>query len=175
MSSPFLGQLMLAGFNFAPVGWASASGQLLPISQNTALFSLLGTFYGGDGRSTFALPNMQGNLALGMGQSTTGSQYEIGEASGEQTVTLLQSEVPAHNHSLLTASGKANEASPAGNSLGDAKEAPGALYTNAVTPLVNMSASAVSVTGSSQPHNNLMPYLALNWVIAMQGIFPSRA
>jgi microcystin-dependent protein len=174
MSSPFLGQLMLAGFNFAQVGWATATGQLLPISSNTALFSLLGTFYGGDGRSTFGLPNMQGNVAIGFGQSPGLSLYDIGETGGSQTVTLLQSEVPAHSHSVQGAGGKANGSTPVGNSLADAKEAPGNLYSNATTPLVNMSTSAISSFGGSQPHNNMMPYLALNWVIAMQGIFPSR-
>ena len=175
MSSQFVGQLMLVGFNFPPLGWATTSGQLLPISQNTALFSLLGTFYGGDGRSTFGLPNLQGCVANSFGQGPGLSLYDQGETGGSSTVTLIASEVPAHTHALNTAAGKGNVSTPAGNSFVDAKEAPGAMYSATTAPVVNMSTSAVTSFGGSQPHNNLMPYLVLNWVIAMQGIFPSRS
>jgi microcystin-dependent protein len=175
MSSQFVGQLMLCGFNFPPVQWATASGQLLSISQNTALFSLLGTQYGGDGRSTFALPNMQGNVAMSFGQGPGLSSYSQGETGGAQNITLLATEVPPHNHTLNTDGGRGTLSTPGGNSFVDGKEAPGSIYSATTTPAVNMSTSAVSLYGGSQPHNNLMPYLVLNWVIALQGIFPSRS
>ena len=173
MADPFLGQLALVGFNFAPTNWAFAAGQILPLSQNTALFSLLGTMYGGDGRSNFALPNLQGNVALGVGQSTGLDLYVQGEVGGSQTVTLLPQMTPNHTHSLVVSSLTGDQEKPAGNAFGDAKQV-GALYTSTPTPLVPMSPSAVSPYGTPGPHNNMMPYLALNWIIALQGVFPTR-
>jgi microcystin-dependent protein len=170
----FIGQLMLVGFNFAPYGWQFAAGQVLPIQQYAALFSLLGTYYGGNGTSNFQLPNLQGNVAIGFGLGAGLSSYDIGQSGGAQTVTLTASTVPPHAHSVKTASGIANQGTPQGNVLGDAKHATGNLYTNVTTPVLNMAPQAVSSVGSNLPHNNMMPYLALNWVIAMTGVYPSR-
>ncbi len=172
MSNQFVGELRLVGFNFPPTGWAFAQGQLLPISQNTALFSLLGTFYGGDGKSTFALPNLQGSVAIGQGQGTGLSPRFIGEQAGSPTITLLTSEVPPHNHTV-NGGGPQNQTSPANNALANAN--PLMPYTAAITPLNPMSVQAVSIVGSSFPHNNMMSFLSLNWIIAMQGVFPPRS
>lgn len=173
MADQFVGEVRLVGFNFAPVGWATAAGQLLPISQNTALFSLLGIFYGGDGRSNFALPNLQGNVPIAQGQGPGLSPRDIGETGGEQSVTLLVSEVPQHTHTVQSAGGRTDQASPIGNAIGDPKQA-GTYYASGA-PDSPMSPAAISNFGSNQPHNNMMPYLVLNWVIALQGIFPARS
>lgn len=170
---PFVGQLMLVGFNFAPKGFALAQGQLLPISSNTALFSLLGTTYGGNGKSTFQLPNMQGNVAVGFGQGPGLSLYDLGETGGSQSVTLLVNETPAHTHTAMGRNTKAETNPPVGHSLAEC--ASGNIYTNTTTPLVPMSENAISPFGSNQPHNNMMPYVGLNWVIALQGVFPPRS
>lgn len=173
MADPFLGQLMLVSFNFAPQGWALAQGQILPISSNTALFSLLGTQYGGNGTSNFQLPNMQGNVAVGAGQSPGLSLYSQGETGGSSTVTLLASETPNHNHSLLARSGLSATASPSGTSLADSKA--GSIYNSTASPLAQMSQNSLAVyDGGSQPHENMMPYLGMYWIIALQGVFPSR-
>jgi microcystin-dependent protein len=170
---PFVGQLMLVGFNFAPIGFALAQGQTLSISSNTALFSLLGTTYGGDGRSNFKLPNMQGNVAVGFGQGPGLSLYDLGETGGSQTVTLLVNETPLHTHTAQAKNIKAEVNPPAGHSLADSSS--GNIYTNTTTPLVPMSPNAISPFGGNQPHNNMMPYVGLNWVIALQGVFPARS
>jgi microcystin-dependent protein len=174
MSDPFVAEIRIVGFNFAPTGWAFCNGQLLPISQNTALFSLLGTFYGGDGKSTFALPNMQGNAAIGSGQSTTGTEYFLGQESGSEFVTLLQSEIPVHTHQVRvsTEQGDLQEPAPA-RSLARPN---GALPFVAGTPptATQMAPEQLAIAGGSLPHNNMMPYLTLNYVIAMQGVFPAR-
>ena len=171
MSDPFVGQLSLVGFNFAPKGWAITAGQLLPISQNTALFSLLGTFYGGDGKSTFGLPNLQGCAAVGQGSGAGLSQYFIGETGGSQNVTLLASETPPHTHTLNGSTGSGQN-SPQNNGWGNTT--PNPMYFNTTTPNAQLSVNAVSIYGGSQPHNNMMPYQTLLWIIAMQGVFPSR-
>jgi microcystin-dependent protein len=174
MSEPFVGQLMLVAFNFAPVGWQLAQGQLVSISQNTALFSLLGTQYGGNGTSNFALPNLQGNVPVGAGQGAGLSQYLMGDTGGSSTVTLLASETPNHNHACMAKSVLADQTSPLGNSFADNKI--GNLYTNTAAPLTSMSATALAVfNGGSQPHENKMPYLGMYWVIAFQGVFPARS
>lgn len=174
MADQFIGEIRCVGFNFPPTGWAYCNGQLLPISQNTALFSLLGTFYGGDGKSTFALPNLQGNVALHQGQGPGLSFRVLGEASGSAYITLLTSEMPVHNH---TYRGDFEDTPPnlgTPSSVASICEGP-TLLTTATSPQVPMSFNAIGVTGGSQPHNNMMPYLTLNFVIALQGIFPSRA
>ena len=175
MSDPFVGQIQLFAFNFAPVGWALCAGQLLPISQNTALFSLLGTYYGGDGRSNFALPNLQGSIALSMGEGPGLSQYALGEVGGETQVTLLTSEIPAHTHTLpvSSADGKINTPSSADflGAVGGGLSKKAAAY--ATTPNGNMATQGTA--GSSQAHNNMAPYLTLNYCIALQGIFPPRS
>jgi microcystin-dependent protein len=172
----FLGQLALVPYNFAPAGWEFAQGQILPLSQNTALFSLLGTFYGGDGRSTFALPNLEGNVVVSQGQGAGLANYIIGETGGTSTVTLLLSQLPAHTHTPQGVSQKADQADPHGLALANGENSSGGtldLYASG-TPSLAMNANALASAGGSQAHNNLMPYLALNWIIALQGVFPTR-
>ena len=167
---PFLGELRLFGFNFAPVGWAMCQGQLIGISQNTALFSLLGTMYGGDGMSTFGLPDLRGRTAVGMGQGPGLADYVQGQVGGTETVTLTAAQLPAHNHSVA-ASSAATGKSPAATVPG--YTADGSTY--GTTADLAMSPTMVGGGGGGQPHANLQPYLALNWCIALQGIFPSRS
>jgi len=180
MSNPFLAEIRIFGFNFAPVGWALCQGQLLPISQNAALFSLLGTTYGGDGRSNFALPNLQGSAPMFYGQGPGLSQHDIGETGGSPTVTLQQSEMPSHNHSFMANNANATVASPAGavymagHYSDQGKEGQVDLYAVTNTPATSLNPAALSITGGGGPHNNLQPYLTLNFCIAMQGIFPPR-
>jgi microcystin-dependent protein len=175
MSSPFVAEIRMFGFYFAPTGWAQCNGQLLPISQNTALFSLLGTMYGGDGKSTFALPNLIGSVPLNWGQSSTGTNYDLGQQSGSEYVTLIQSEMPAHTHFLRAQNidpAEVNAPSPTvvlGQSNNGNTYAP-----RSAGNIVNLNFQAASVTGSSTPHNNMMPYLTVNFCIAMQGVFPQR-
>lgn len=169
----FIGEIMLVPYNFAPRGWAFCAGQILPISQNTALFSLIGTTYGGNGQTTFALPNLQGRAALGQGQGPGLSRYDLGEQDGVESVTLVASQLPVHTHSLRVATDPAsgiapNGAYPApttggvGNEYGTVQAAP-------------MAPNAVGPTGGDQPHTNMQPYLTLNYIIALEGIFPQRA
>jgi microcystin-dependent protein len=173
MSDSFVGELMLVAFNFNPVGWQIAAGQLVSISQNTALFSLLGTQYGGNGTSNFQLPNMQGSVPVGAGQGAGLNQYFQGETGGESAVTLLPSETPNHNHICMARSALADATSPIGNSLADNKT--GSLYTTTTTPLAPMATTALpNFNGGNQPHENMMPYLGMYWIIAFQGTFPSR-
>ncbi|HEX8501245.1 MAG TPA: tail fiber protein [Pyrinomonadaceae bacterium] len=169
MSDPFVAEIRMFGFNFAPTGWAQCNGQLLPISQNTALFSLLGTTYGGDGKSTFALPNLQGSTPLHPGQGQGLSLYDLGQQSGSEFVTLLESEMPFHSHSY-----GATEENGVSNNPGN--NAPGVGSAIYATPaaLVPMAFQALAPAGGSLPHNNLMPYLVVNFCIAMQGVFPPR-
>jgi len=174
MANPFLGQLTLVGFNFAPRNWAFAAGQILPISTNAALFSLFGTMYGGDGKTNFGLPNLVGNAAMGMGQGPGLQDYIQGDTGGSQTVTLINNTVPPHSHNLLVSAAPGNQPDPGGHSLADARSAGGNLYTPTTTPILQMSPAAVSSFGSGNSHNNMMPYQALNWVVALQGVFPSR-
>lgn len=176
MSNPFVAEIRIFAGNFAPTGWAQCNGQILPLSQNTALFSLLGTTYGGDGKSNFALPNMQGNAPMHPGQGPGLSLRDLGEAGGEQTVTLLQTEMPSHSHTAQ-----------AGNSVG--QESPqnafwGTTIKGHSVPMyaaslqatnVQMNPNALSQAGNSLPHNNMPPYLALTFIIALQGVFPPRS
>lgn len=173
MAEPFIGQIMMAGFNFAPRGWALCNGQLMSIAQNTALFSLLGTYYGGDGRVTFALPNLQGRATVHQGQGPGLSPYVIGEESGEQNVTLISTEMPMHTHGANAVSGAGDKPSPIGNFW--AGEAGGITFTYATGPAnTTMNVMAIGLAGGSQPHNNQQPFLGLTFVIALEGIFPSR-
>ncbi|HJW93091.1 MAG TPA: tail fiber protein [Thermoanaerobaculia bacterium] len=175
MSSPFVAEIRFWAGNFAPTGYALCAGQLLPISQNTALFSLLGTFYGGDGKSTFALPDLQDNVPVNQGQSTTGTQYFIGEQSGVPYVTLLTTEMPVHTHNM---GGSFNTGDlPVGdpNSV-LTKTQPGSIYqTTSNQQIVQFAPQMIGIAGGSQPHNNMMPFLVLTAIIALQGIFPPRS
>jgi microcystin-dependent protein len=173
MADPFVAEIRIFPFNFAPTGWATCDGQILPLSQNTALFSLLGTTYGGNGKSNFALPNMQGNAPMHPGQGQGLSLHDLGEIGGSQSVTLLESEIPAHSHTVNAGGyfdiGDTNVQS--GNIL--AKSASGFAYA-AAQNLTFMSPSALPPAGASFPHNNMQPYLTLNFCIALQGVFPPR-
>ncbi|HEU4612084.1 MAG TPA: tail fiber protein [Kofleriaceae bacterium] len=171
MSQPFIGEIRMVGFNFAPRGWAFCAGQLLPISQYDALFALIGTIYGGDGQSTFALPNMAGRLPVHQGQGPGLSNYVIGEAAGTESVALVAQQIPQHAHSVIAASGGTRSASPSGNMLGSGEAD---VYTRGTAAPVNMAPNAIAPSGGSQPHDNMQPYLCINFVIALEGIFPSR-
>jgi microcystin-dependent protein len=181
MSNPFVAEIRIFPFNFPPTGWAFCNGQLLPLSQNTALFSLLGTTYGGDGKSNFALPNLQGNTPMFYGQGPGLSLYDIGETGGEQNHTLLLGELPSHPHTLNAQTATGSTSDPNGNTLSegqwnDNQGHSGAVqYYSATAPNVNMGPNATGFTGSNQPHNNMMPYLTLNFCIALQGVFPPRS
>jgi microcystin-dependent protein len=173
MANPFVAEIRIFPFNFPPKGWAFCDGQLLPLSQNTALFSLLGTTYGGDGKSNFALPNLQGSSPLHQGQGPGLSEYFLGESGGSDTVTLLQGEMAMHGHNLIGDVAQANTSTP-GPSASYARSTPGNAYKNTTTSLTPMSVNAIAPAGGDQPHNNLMPYLTLNFCIAMQGVYPPR-
>jgi microcystin-dependent protein len=172
MSDQFVAEIRVFSCNFAPTGWAQCNGQVLPISQNTALFSLLGTTFGGDGKSNFALPNLQGNYPLNFGQGAGLSLRDLGETAGEAAVTLLLTQMPAHAHTVNCAT-TSNAASPANAVFGGAGRGKPPAYAPGPAA-VAMSASAVATAGGGQPHNNLSPYLVLNFCIALQGIFPAR-
>jgi microcystin-dependent protein len=171
VADPFVAEIRIFPFNFAPRGWAWCDGQLMPLSQNTALFSLLGTTYGGDGKSTFALPDIQGRAVMHPGQGPGLSLHDLGEIGGSETVTLLESEIPAHSHTVGASEADGTERSPAGQRL-----ATGVAISPYQTPgpLTNLSASAVSPAGGNQPHNNLQPYVTFYFNIALQGVFPPR-
>jgi microcystin-dependent protein len=173
MADPFVAEIRIFGFNFAPKGWAFCDGQILPLSQNTALFSLLGTTYGGNGKSTFALPNLQGSVPVHPGQGPGLSLYDLGQTGGTETVTLTDAEMPAHTHTMRDHDldlGELNAPSPV-RSL--AQSSNSTCYTAAAN-LVQMNFQALSIAGGSLPHNNMMPYLTLYYCIALQGVFPPR-
>jgi len=175
MSDPFVAEIRILGFNFAPKGWAFCNGQILPLSQNTALFSLLGTTYGGDGRSNFALPNLQGMSPLQQGQGPGLSLYE---SSGSSTVTLLQNELPVHSHAINCVDGgrlKGQIGDPTNSILVKTSGTPANAYNSGGALNQQMNLNMVAPVGGSQPHNNMMPYLTLNFCIALQGIFPARS
>lgn len=173
MADPFVAEIRIVPFNFAPKGWAFCNGQILPLSQNTALFSLLGTTYGGDGRSNFALPDLQGRAPMQPGQGPGLSLRDLGESGGSETVTLLESEIPAHTHALRASTFPAQSADPTGAVL--ARTVGGAVYNPDTGNQVPMAPEAVATVGGSLPHNNLQPYLTLNFAIALQGVFPPRS
>ena len=172
MADPFVAEIRIFPFNFAPRGWALCNGQLMPISQNTALFSLLGTTYGGNGSSNFALPNLQGRAAMHPGQGQGLTPRTLGETGGSDTVTLLQSEIPVHTHTLMASNEIGEDRKAAGEAM--ARSTGGALYGPGPTSPVAMAPQAVAPVGSDLPHNNLMPYLTLHFCIALQGVFPPR-
>lgn len=171
MSEPFVAEIKIVGFNFAPRNWAMCDGQIIQIRQNTALFSLLGTTYGGNGESTFALPNLMGRAPMHHGQGPGLSNYVLGETSGSQNVTLLQNQLPAHIHSLNANSSAADRVDPAGAVLAQSGSEP--IYgTGGAT--TTLSSGALAPTGGSQPHNNMQPYLGLLFVISLAGYYPPR-
>ena len=169
MSSPYVGEIRMFGGNFAPAGWAFCDGQLMPISENETLFQLIGTTYGGDGQSTFAMPNLQSRLPLHMGNS-----FVIGQAAGVEQVTLTTSQIPGHSHPVLATSNAANATAPFGSVL------PGRSTLATVTPygsdapIISTSPAAISTVGGSQPHSNIQPFLCINFIISLFGVFPSQ-
>src|SRR5258708_36182998 len=173
MSSPFVAEIRIFAGNFAPTGWALCNGQLLPISQNTALFSLLGTTDGGDGKSTCALPNLQGSAPMQAGQGPGLSLRSLGEIGGEQNVTLLQTEMPAHSHGAQAATG-GGQPSPVGNAWASGLKTGPSLYSATSANNVQMNPFGTSIAGGNLPHNNMPPFLCLTFIIALQGVFPPR-
>jgi microcystin-dependent protein len=172
MGQPFIGEIRMFAGSFAPAGWAFCDGQLLPISENDALFTLIGTIYGGDGQETFALPNLQSRLPLHQGTGPSGTSYIIGEASGAEEVTLTVQQIPVHSHAPLASSSPGNSGTPA-NSVW-AKPAAVTMYQAGVVPDASMSVQAVLPAGGSQPHENMMPFLVVSFIISLFGLFPRR-
>ena len=172
MADPFVAEIRIFPFNFAPKGWAWCNGQLLPLSQNTALFSLLGTTYGGDGKSTFALPDLEGRVPMHPGQGPGLSLHDLGETGGSETVTLLTSEMPFHTHGLRASLDAGDVAIP-GPTRVLASSAQGVIY-NTTAPATPMAPEALAPAGGDQPHNNMQPYLTFYFNIALQGVFPPR-
>jgi microcystin-dependent protein len=173
MADPFVAEIRIFPFNFAPKGWAWCDGQLLPLSQNTALFSLLGTTYGGDGKSNFALPDLQASAPMHPGQGPGLSDHFLGETGGSETVTLLESEMPSHAHTMQGSSGDADLQSPAptevlSNSIG------ANAYGTGTASLAQLAPETLVPAGGGQPHNNMQPYLTFFFNIALQGVFPPR-
>jgi microcystin-dependent protein len=170
MSTPFLGQVTLFSFGFAPKGWAMCNGQIMPINQNQALFSLLGTTFGGNGVTTFALPDLRGRISVGFGQGPGLSNYGLGQVGGQESHTLLVTEIPSHSHPA-NFSGSADQSDPTGHYWA---ADPNGNVTFATSGSDTMGASAIGIAGGGLPHTNLAPYLTLNFCIALTGIFPSR-
>jgi len=172
MADPFVAEIRIFPFNFAPKGWAWCDGQLMPLSQNTALFSLLGTTYGGDGKSNFALPDLQGRAPMHPGQGPGLSLHDLGETGGSETVTLLESEIPSHSHALRASNEQGEENDPANAVL--AGSVGNFLYQPAGSPATSFAPEALAPAGGDAPHNNLMPFLTFYFSIALQGVFPPR-
>ena len=179
MSEPFIGQVQPLAFNFAPRGWAQCNGQILSIAQNTALFALIGTMYGGNGQSTFALPDLQSRVPMHKGQLTGDGTFTQGETGGTETVTLTVSTMPGHNHGFHGTSADANSARPTdGATLAKVHELSGgtaAFYYAPDTTPQPLNPASLDMIGGNQPHDNLQPYLTINWCIALLGIFPPRS
>lgn len=167
MSDPFIGEIRIFGGNFAPVGWALCQGQLLPISQNDALFALIGTTYGGDGQQTFALPDLRSRVPLHQGAG-----YVLGQMAGEESVTLTTNQIPSHSHAPQASSATGSSTSPGGNVYAAAPA--GVNWYSSAAPSAAMAPNMVGPSGGSQPHDNMIPFLAMNFIIALQGIFPSQ-
>jgi microcystin-dependent protein len=170
MSTPFIGEIRLFGGNFAPAGWAFCSGQLMPISENDALFTLIGTTYGGDGQTTFALPNLQGRLPVHMGTGPGLSPRTIGESGGVESVTLTTQQIPTHNHAPLAFSTGGDQATPQNGVWAGSSDS---RYSTSA-PSLAMKNTLVGAAGGSQPHENMMPYLAISFIISLFGVFPTQ-
>lgn len=180
MADPYVGEIRMVGFNFAPQGWALCSGQLLPIAQYTALFSLLGTYYGGNGVTTFALPDLRGRVPVNQGQGPGLSSYVIGQTGGVEGVTLMAPNMPAHNHSVNINNQSATQTDPTNGIIsvvndGGGREAKSYPAYTKNGPTGTMSSQAIGVAGGSQPHENRQPFLTINFIIALNGIFPPRS
>lgn len=174
MADPFVAEIRIFPFNFAPKGWAWCDGQLLPLSQNTALFSLLGTTYGGNGKSNFALPDLQGRVPMHPGQGPGLSLHDLGESGGSQTVTLLESEIPPHSHTLSTGTTPSSTNTPS-TGIALSRSSGGMAYQNMTqTNRVNLAHETLLANGGHSPHNNMQPYLTCYFCIALQGVFPPR-
>jgi microcystin-dependent protein len=176
MSQPYVGEIRMFGGNFAPAGWAFCNGQTIPISENEALFQLIGTTYGGDGQETFQLPNLQSRVPIHMGQGPDGTTYQIGEAAGVETVTLTTSQIPSHNHTVNAASTGQQQA-PGSNTLPSTVTAASAVNPHAYGPLntaVQLNSNTIGIGGGSQPHENMQPFLVISFIISLFGIFPSQ-
>jgi microcystin-dependent protein len=171
MGQPYIGEIRMFGGNFAPVGWAFCDGQLIAISENDTLFNLIGTTYGGDGQETFALPDLRGRLPIHQGQSSSGTNYQIGEAAGVESVTLTTQQLPSHSHNLVVSSNNATKDAAKDNVL--AQTPSYTPYINA-NPNADLAPNSMTPVGGSQPHENLMPYLCVNFIIALYGVFPSQ-
>ncbi len=176
MADPFVAEIRIFAGNFAPTGWATCDGQLMPISQNTALFSLLGTNYGGDGKSTFGLPDLQGRAPMFWGQGQGLTDRFIGETGGSQTVTLIPSEMPAHTHQARATAAAGTSANPTDGiwAVAGSRRAPTSLYSTTSAGGGAMSPQALAINGGGLPHNNMPPYLTMTFIIALQGVFPPR-
>ena len=172
MADPFVAEIRIFPFNFAPKGWAWCDGQLLPLSQNTALFSLLGTTYGGNGKSNFALPDLMGRAPMHPGQGPGLSLHDLGETGGSETVTLLESEMPAHVHGQVNNTDGGGQLNADGRLWGEANTR---IYSSNVNPAQAMHPQALAPSGGNQPHNNMQPYLTFYFCIALQGVFPPRS
>ena len=173
MAEPFVGQIITAGFNFAPRGYATCDGQLLSIAQNTALFSLLGTQFGGDGRVTFGLPDLRGRVPIHQGQGPGLTNRTMGEMAGEETHTLISTEMPMHNHLFNTTNVAGALPTPNGNFLSTTSDS-NVVFYRPTADGSTLNPQSIGLAGGSQPHNNMQPYLVINFCIAMEGIFPSR-
>lgn len=170
MAQPYVGEIRMFAGNFAPAGWMFCAGQILPISQNETLFNLIGTTYGGDGQSTFALPDLRGRVPIHQGTSPEGITYQLAEAGGVEEVTLTVGQIPAHAHPLLASASPGTTSAPAGGVL--AKTTTGFAYI-LENSTDNLAASSIASVGGSQPHNNFQPYLCVHYIISLFGIFPS--
>src|SRR5215212_788371 len=172
MGEPFIGEIRMFGASFAPAGWAMCQGQLMPISQNDALFTLIGTTYGGDGQSTFGLPDLQGRVPVHAGTGSSGTTWQLGEKTGTESVTLTTQQIPQHNHALLAASEVGQQPQPQNAVL--AQTNPGFMYVAFSNPLSTLNAGSLSPIGGSQPHENMMPYLCITFIISLFGVFPTQ-
>src|SRR5688500_16413605 len=169
----FIGEIRMFAGNFAPAGWAFCHGQVMPISENDALFTLIGTTYGGDGQTTFALPNLQSRVPMHAGTGPDGTTYQLGEMSGVESVTLTSQQIPSHNHALMGSSSTASATDPLGN-VGARVTAAAVFPYGTDNPAQPLSAQAVNPAGGSQPHENMQPYLCINFILSLFGVFPTQ-
>jgi microcystin-dependent protein len=170
MGTPYVGEIRMVGFNFAPAGWAFCNGQLMPISENDTLFTLIGTTYGGDGQETFALPNLQSRIPIHAGQGPGMPAYTLGEMAGTETITLTTGQIPSHNHAALATSNSGNQSTPQNGIWAS----PGQGVYGTGTPSLAMKANLMANSGGNQPHENMMPYLTINFVISLYGVYPTQ-